>query len=298
MNPYGSKVRRLLHRHRWRLVVIAVVVVGLVVGARLLTQASEAADRASEIEASLARRIGNRPGAGERDLATALIEQGVSVDAASSVVAEMRADFGGADLADLEAAHLLAAWEEAAPGAGAARVLGKVGFYQLGVTREGLADFVRTVTSEQRQRQLPPAVILAGLSEHVIDYSAACEYVEGTPCPLDVVLDLVADRQQADYEQWDHVDCDLYANAAHRGCVAFADCASDYALALAAQDASNDDWATAEALGHEIGSAGWEEWTAAGNEAALVASEAHEACIAERYGEDPIDALKALVLKR
>ena len=198
MSPYGSKVRRLLHRHRWRLVVIAVVVVGLVVGARLLTQASEAADRASEIEASLGRR--GVTGAGERDLATALIEQGVSVDAASSVVAALRVDFGGADLADLEAAQLLAAWEEAAPGA--AGVLGGVGAHQLGVTREGLADFVRTVTGEQRRRQLPPAVILAGLSEHVIEYRSACEYVEGAPCPLDVVLDLVADRQQADYEQW------------------------------------------------------------------------------------------------
>ncbi len=296
MSPYGSKVRRLLHRHRWRLVVIAVVVVGLVVGERLLTQASEAADRASEIEVSMAR--GGVTGAGARDLATALIEQGVSVDAASSVVAALRVDFGGADLADLEAAHLLAAWEEAAPGVGAARVLGKVGAHQLGVTREGLADFVRAVTSEQRQRQLPPAVVLAGLSEHVIEYRSACEHVEGAPCPLDVVLDLVADRQQADYEQWGHVDCGLYANAAHPGCVTFADCASEYALALAAQDASNDDWATAEALGHEIGSAGWEEWTAAGNEAALVTWEAHEACVNDRYGEDPVDALKALVLAR
>ena len=187
MSPYGSKVRRLLHRHRWRLVVIAVVVVGLVVGARLLTQASEAANRASEIETSLARR--GVTGAGAQNLATALVEQGVSVDAASSVVAELRADFGGADLADLEAAQMLAAWEEAAPGAGAARVLGKVGAHQLGVTREGLADFVRTVTSEQRRRQLPPAVILAGLSEHVIEYRSACEYVEGAPCPLDAVLD-------------------------------------------------------------------------------------------------------------
>ena len=280
--------------------VIAVVVVGLVVGARLLTQFSEAADRASEIEVSMGR--GGVTGAGARDLATALIEQGVSVDAAGSVAAELRANFGGADLGDLEAPHLLAAWEEAAPSAGAARVLGKVGAYQLGVTREGLADFVRTVASEQSRRQLPPAVILAGLSEHVIDYRAACEYVEGAPCPLDVVLDLVtttsrSDRQQADYEQWGHIDCDLDANAAHPGCVPFADCAGEYALALAAQDASNDDWATAEALGHEIGSAGWEEWTAAGNEAELVTWEAHEACVADRYGEG-VDAFKALMLKR
>ena len=271
------------------------MVVGLVVGARLLTQFSEAADRASEIETSMGR--GGVTGAGARDLATALIEQGVSVDAASRVLAALRADFGGADLGDLEAAQLLAAWEEAAPSAGAARVLGKVGVHQLGVTREGLADFIRTVTSEQSRRQLPPEVILAGLSEHVIDYRAACEYVEGAPCPLDVVLDLVADRQQADYEQWGHIDCGLYANDAHPGCVTFADCAGEYALALAAQDASNDDWATAEALGHEIGSAGWEEWTAAGNEAELVTWEAHEACVADRYGEG-VDAFKALVLKR
>ena len=107
MSRYGSEVRRLLHRHRWRLVVIAVVVVGLVVGARLLTQFSEAADRASEIEASMGR--GGVTGDGARDLATALIEQGVSVDAAGSALAALRADFGGADLGDLEAAHLLAA---------------------------------------------------------------------------------------------------------------------------------------------------------------------------------------------
>ena len=140
-------------------------------------------------------------------------------------------------------------------------------------------------------------MILAGLSEHAYEYDGACEYVEGAACPLDVVVDLVSDRQQAEYEKWGHVDCLLDVNAAHPGCVTFADCASEYALALAAQDASNDDWATAEDLGHEVGSDGWEEWTAAGNEAADSTWEAHETCITERYGEG-IEDYKALVLAR
>ena len=146
---------------------IAVVVIGLVVGARLLTQASDAADRASEIEVGLNRRLGRTAGEEERDLAAALREASISADAAASVVAALRATFGAADLSDLEAAGLLAAWEESdtAPHDSASRTLSQIG-NGLGVTREGFADFVRNVTNEVFERQLPPAVILAGLFEH------------------------------------------------------------------------------------------------------------------------------------
>ena len=77
----------------------------------------------------------------------------------------------------------------------------------------------------------------------------------------------------------------------------FAACADEYALVLAAEDADLDAWETATGLGHEPGSAGWEEWTAATSETALSSWEDHETCIAERYGEG-IDAYKALVLAR
>jgi len=40
---------------------------------------------------------------------------------------------------------------------------------------------------------------------------------------------------------------------------------------LAALDESNADWATAEALGHEIGSDAWEEWTAASGQIVVAA---------------------------
>ncbi len=287
-------VRRLLQRHWRRLVLIAVVVVGLVVGARLLAQANEEANRASEIKAGLVRR--GVTGEGERDLAAALRGEGISADAAVGVGAALRATFGGADLSDLEAAGLLAAWEESdtAPHDSASRTLSQIGS-GLGATRAGFAAFARTVTNEVAERELPPAVVLAGLSEHAYEYDGACELVEGAACPLDVVVDLVGDRQQADYEQWGHVDCLADGNAAHPGCVTFADCASEYALVLAAQAASDDDWATADALGHEIGSDGWQEWTTAGNEAVNSAREAHETCITERYGEGT-GAYKALVL--
>lgn len=289
----------LLQRHWRKLAVGALVVIGLVVGARLLTEASEEANRASEIEVGFMRELGRAPVEAEQDLAGALIEQGVSAEVAISVVAALGIRDGGGDLGDLEAAQWLVAWEEVdtAPHDDASRVLvGEAD--RLGVTREGLADFVRAVTGEQQQRQLPPAVVLAGLSEHTFDYSFACELVENSPCPHDVVIDLVLDRQQADYQQWGHVDCFAKANAAHPGCVTYSDCAGEYAVLLAALDESNADWATAEALGHEIGSDAWNEWTAASGETVDAAEEAHETCIDEHYGEDPIDAVKALVLNR
>ena len=119
-----------------------------------------------------------------------------------------------------------------------------------------------------------------------------------SPTPLrHVVPHLIGLRQQADYEQWGHIDCRLHMNAAHPACTTFADCANEYALVLATRDADLDAQNTARALGHEPGSAGWEEWTATTNETALSSWEAHETCIDERYGEGA-DAYKALVLAR
>ena len=289
-------VRRLLHRHWRRLVLLAIVAVGLAVGARLLTQANEEANEASEIEANLARR--GVTDEAERDLAAALRDQEITADAAANVVAALRATFGAADLSDLDAALLLAAWEETdtTPHDSASRTLSQIA-NGLGVSREAFASFVRTVTNEVSTRQLPPRVTLAGFSEHAYEYNTACELVEGAPCPIDVVITLVSDRQQTEYEQWGHVDCLDAANAAHPGCLTFADCSGEYALALAAQAASNDDWETARALGHEPGSDGWEEWTAAGNEAVLATWDAHEACVTERYGEG-VEAYKSLVFAR
>ena len=288
--------QRLLGRYWRRIVLILVVVVAVIVVARTLEQRSEEANSASEIEVGLLRR--GVTGEAEQELAAALRGEGISAESAASVVHSLLVTFGGADLSDLEVARLLAAWEDSdtAPHDDASRVLTQVAD-GLGVTREGLAGFVRSAAGEVYEREVPPAVILAGLSEHAYEYDGACELVEGASCPLEVVIEFVADRQQAEYEQWGHVDCGLEANAAHPGCVTFADCAGEYAVALAAQDASNDDWETAKALGHEPGSAGWEEWTAAGNDAVLSTWEAHESCIAERYGEG-VDAFKALVLAR
>ena len=295
--PEPRTLRRWLLRHWPKLLIIAVVVIGGVVGQRLLTQANEDANRASEVERALERR-GLDQEAGT-PLATALIEQGVSAETAALVVAALSDYDGGGVIGDLEAAQWLATWEETdtEPHDASSHVL-IVEARNLGVTRDGLADFLRTVTGEQQQRQLPPAVVLAGLSEHTIDYAYACELVEGSPCSHDVVLDFVLDRQQVEYERWGHVDCRVKANIAHPGCVTYADCADEYAVLIAALDASNEDWATAESLGHEVGSDGWEEWTAASDADAAVAEEAHETCIAERYGEDPVEAMKALVLAR
>lgn len=293
--PEPRTLRRWLLRRWPKLLAIAVVVIGVVVAARLLTQANEEANRASEVEVALRRSGLDQAAAGERDLAAALIEQGVSAEAAVGVVAALRNHGEGVRIGDSEAAQQLAAWEETETGASGALI---VEARNLSVTHEGLADFVRAVTAEQQQRQLPPAVVLAGLSEHAIEYAAACELVEGSPCPHDVVLDFVLDRQQVEYERWGHVDCRVKVNAAHPGCVTYADCADEYAVLIAALDALTDDLATAESLGHEIGSDGWEEWTAVSNAAAATAEEAHESCIAERYGEDPIQAMKALVLAR
>lgn len=288
-------LRRWLLCHWPKLLIVAVVVVGVVVGARLLIQANEEANRASEVEAALARRGLGQAAGNERDLAAALIEQGVSAEAAAGVVAALRNHGEGTGIGDSEAARQLATWEETETGASGVLI---VEARNLGVTQEGLADFARTVTVEQQQRQLPPAVVLAGLSEHTIEYAYACQLVEGSPCPHNVVLDFVLDRQQAEFERWGHVDCRVNVNAAHPGCVTYADCADEYAVLVAALEASIDDSVTAESLGHEIGSDGWEEWTAVSSAAATAAQESHETCIDERYGEDPVEAMKALVLAR
>ena len=139
--------------------------------------------------------------------------------------------------------------------------------------------------------------MVEGLREHGLEYARGLRTCRTGTVPVDVVVQLALDRQQADYEQWGYTDCRLDVNAAHPGCLTFAECADEYAAVLAAQDAEMDAWETATALGHEPGSAGWEEWTAATSETALSSWEAHETCIAERYGEG-IDAYEALVLAR
>ena len=167
----------------------------------------------------------------------------------------------------------------------------------LEIDGDGLWGFLDLVTQEGIDRQLPPEVLASGLSEHGLEYATSCELVEQRPCPVDVVVHLTLDRQQADYTQWGHVDCRSDNNIAHPGCLTFADCADEHAAALAAEDANFEASETARSLGHEPGSASWDEWTAATNEAALSSWEAHETCVSERYG-DGMDAYKALVLER
>ena len=82
-----------------------------------------------------------------------------------------------------------------------------------------------------------------------------------------------------------------------RDVLTFPDCADEYAGVLASQDADMDAMHRATALGYEPGTAGWEKWTAATTETAQSSWDAHETCIAERYGEG-LDIYKALVLER
>ena len=143
---------------------------------------------------------------------------------------------------------------------------------------------------------MPVEPLIAGLLEHGPEYAYGCEIVEQRPCPVDVPVHLALDRQQADYEQWGHVDCRSDNNNTHPGCLTFADCADEYAAIHAADEASTDEASeTAMSLGHEPGSAGWDEWTAVTNAAVDASWEAHATCVDDRYGNGT-DAYKALVL--
>lgn len=295
--PASRTAQQMLVRYWRRIALLVVAVIAVIVVAGILEQRSEDADRASEIRADLfGRGVTSEQ---SHELAAALRNDGISADAAAAAVAALRATFGAADLSDREAAGLLAAWEESdtAPHDSASRTLSQIGS-GLGATREGFAAFVRTVTDEVTERELPPAVILAGLSEHVYEYQLACELVEGAPCPLEVAIDLVADRQQADYGQWGHVDCLHDENVAHPGCVTFADCAAEYAVVITANETWMEAQRTASDLGHDFGTDGWLSWTAQAAATADQARNAHEACIDDSYGEDIVEAYKSLVLAR
>ena len=283
-------------RRRWLIPVLVVLAVLAVLAALRLTQSISDADTAEQVEADLRRHTGGGAGEDAYDLAQTLIAEGVPHEEAVDVAAAL-SYLGGDVLDDLRTARLLAVFEQNAPtDAIPSRDLVRVA-EQLEVASDGLWSFLNLVVQESFERETPADVMVEGLREHGLEYATGCELVEQAPCPVDVVVQLALDRQQADYEQWGYTDCRLDANAAHPGCLTFAACADEYAVVLAAQDADLDAWETARALGHEPGSAGWEEWTAATNETAQSSWAAHETCIAERYGEG-IDAYKALVLAR
>ena len=271
------------------------LLVGVVVALRLLMHFTESHDADERVERDLRLRTGGNAGEDAYELAQTLIAEGVAQEEAVDVAATL-SYLGSGALADLETARLLAHLEQnASAGAVPSRDLVRVA-EQLEVGSDGLWSFVNLVSREGVERQMPVEPLVAGLQEHGLEYATGCELVEQRPCPVDVAVHLALDRQQADYEQWGHVDCRSDNNIAHPGCVTFAGCADEYAAALAAQDADSEASETARSLGHEPGGAGWDEWTAATNEAALSSWEVHETCVSERYG-DGIDAYKALVLE-
>ena len=250
---------------------------------------------AQQLERDLRIHTGSEAGEEAFNLAQRLMEEGVPYEEAVDVAATL-SYLGGYVLEDLPTARLLAVIEqnasttEANPSRDIVRVA-----EQLEVDSEGLWSFLNLVIQESIERQMPADVTVEGLHEHGVEYAFGCELVEREPCPVGVVVELVLDRQQAEYEQFGRIDCRLRTNATHPGCLTFAECAAEYAAVLEAQDTDLDAWETARTLGHEPGSAGWEEWTAATYETFESSWEAHETCITERYG---IDAYKALVLAR
>ena len=250
---------------------------------------------AEQLERDLRIHTESEAGEDAFNLAQRLMEEGVPYEEAVDVAATL-SYLGGYVLEDLPTARLLAVIEqnasttEANPSRDIVRVA-----EQLEVDSDGLWSFLNLVIEESIERQMPADVAVEGLHEHGVEYAVGCELVKREPCPVDVVVELVLDRQQAEYEQFGRIDCRLRTNAAHPGCLTFAECAAEYAAVLEAQDTDLDALETAEALGHEPGSAGWEEWTAATYETFESSWEAHETCITERYG---IDAYKALVLAR
>ena len=253
---------------------------------------------AQPLERDLRVHTGSEAGEDAFNLAQTLMGEGVPHEEAVDVAATL-SYVGGDVLEDLPTARLLAVIEQNASttGANPSRDIVRVA-EQLEVDSEGLWSFLNLVIQESIERQMPADVTVDGLHEHGFEYAFGCEVLEREPCPVDVVVELVLDRQKAEYEQFGRIDCRLRTNAAHPGCLTFAECAAEYAAVLESQDAELDAWETARALGHEPGSAGWEEWTAATYETFESNWEAHETCITERYGIDANDAYKALVLAR
>ena len=281
-------------RRYGRLLLSVLVVLAVLAAVRLADWAQRNED-AQQLERDHRLHTGSEAGEDASNLAQALMGEGVphkeAVDSAATL-----SYLGGDVLEDLPAALLLAVIEQNASttDANPSRDIVRVA-EQLKVDREGLWSFLNLVIQESIERQMPTDVTVEGLHEHGVEYAFGCELVEREPCPVDVVVELVLDRQQAEYEQFGRIDCRLRTNAAHPGCLTFADCAAEYAAVLEAQDTDLDAWETARVLGYEFGSAGWMELTAVTYETFESSWEAHETCITERYG---IDAYKALVLAR
>lgn len=242
------------------MLLLLLLVAGLVVSGRLLMQFNESRATDEQVERDLRLRTGGKAGEDAYELARLLIAEGVPLGEAVDVAATL-SFLGSGALADLETARLLARFEQDAS-ADARPSSDLVGVAeQLEVGGDGLRSFVNQVSREATERQMPVEPLMAGLQEHGLEYAVGCELAEQQPCPVDMTVQLALDRQQADYEQWGHVDCRAADNIAHPACLTFPDCAAEYALWLAGHD------------------------------------EVHETCIANRYGEG-IDAYKALVLER
>ena len=275
---------------RWFALPLVLLAVLAVVAVRWLDQVNDA----QELERDLRIHTGGSAGEDAYDLAHTLIEAGVSQEDAVDVAAAL--NYVGGDLrGDLSVARLLAVFEQASHGDARPSTDLMVVAEQLEVDSDGLRGFLNLVIQESIDRQVPVDVMAAGLYEHGFEYAHGCEVVERAPCSVEVVVELTLDRQHSDYERWGYTDCRLDTNVAHPGCLTFPDCADEYAFVHAAQDAEIEAWERARALGHEPGSAGWEEWTGAVSGSAQSSWDAHASCVAERYGEGN-DAYKALVL--
>ena len=285
-----------LRRHRSTLLVVAALLTIVLVGGHLAEQRQEDRDVEEARATAVMRRTGGGAGAVGLELAEALAEQDFPETAIVDTLAMLTAyTDGDLSLDDLEAAQWLAAWEEAGGQhlhQSASRSF-SFAAYSMDIPREGLAEFIETITYRQEAAGLPIAPAAAGIGEHFGDYEYGCWALEGVTCPVKVVADLTFARQRADFERWGHVDCGAVVNEAHPACLPFPDCAPEYAVRVATRDAANDAYWTAQDLGHEPGTAGFETWTADADAAEAAAFETHEACIASRYGEEPFKALVA-----
>ena len=268
-----------------------------VLAALRLTQFISDADTAEQVEADLRRHTGGGAGEDAYDLAQTLIAEGVPHEEAVDVAATL-SYLGGDVLDDPRTARLLAVFEQTAPtDATPSRDLVRVA-EQLEVGSDGLWSFLNLVVQESLERETPADVMVEGLREHGLEYAAGCELVEQAPCPVDVVVQLALDRQQADYEQWGFTDCRLDVNAAHPGCLTFAECADEYAAVLRCAGTPKwtpgrprRRWATSPVA--RAGRNGPPQPARRPCRAGRLTRPA----IAERYGEG-IDAYEALVLAR
>ena len=275
---------------RWFTPLLVLLVVFAVVAVYRL----EKRDETEQLQPELRIRTGGSADEDARSPTQTVIMEGASQDDAVDVATTL-IDVGGDLPGDLSVVRLLTIIEQVSDGdARLSTDLMRVA-EQLEVDSDGLRGFLNLVIQESIDRQVPVDVMASGLHEHGFEYAYGCELVEQTPCSVEVVVELTLDRQHSDYERWGDTDCRLDTNVAHPGCLTFPDCAAEYALVRATHEAEIEAWERARALGHEPGSAGWEEWTNAASEIAESSWEAHETCITERYGEGN-DAYKALVL--